>query len=131
MTTGCFVRLCIACEQAPHLGKAREVTREKHAKGDPSRLSSLAIHGEVASRLGYAIILFCETFTHFHCSLLERATHNVASHADVLLARQAILPNVRGAGTRDELVRKSAWKATYITGPKYLCIFFFKSFLHE
>ena len=75
------------------MGK-RERSRERGTRKEtPSRLSSLAIHGELAGRLGYTIILFCETFTHFHCSLLERAAHNIiASHADVLLARQAILP---------------------------------------
>ena len=33
-----FVRACkvpkLACEQAPHLGESREVTREQHAKGN-------------------------------------------------------------------------------------------------
>jgi len=100
-------------------GHAREARERRAPRGSlrsPYMESLLAV--------GYAIILFCETFTHFHCSLLERAAHNVASHADVLLAHQAILPNVHGAGTRDELVRKSAWKATYITGPKYFVYFF-------
>ena len=52
----------VACEQARHLGESREVTQEKHAKGNasargaplsrvPSRHASLAIREELASRL--------------------------------------------------------------------------------
>ena len=58
----CCAKNCcceFACKQLLHLRESREVIREQHAKGDVSvrggfsdwRFASLAINGELASRL--------------------------------------------------------------------------------
>lgn len=39
------------------------------------------------------------------------ATSRIASHADILFARHAILSNVRGKGTREETLRTTVWEA--------------------
>ena len=66
-----LVTLSLVCEQALHLGKSREVTREQHAKGDAS---ARAAHSRVLSRLTCLAIKYIESL------LAQAAKVNLKSH---------------------------------------------------